>query len=289
MLHHCLSSDIFAEIAMHMLDARDLMRLFAEEEKKEELLLLLPRGATFCAARVLEPSELAWFAERGIGVALAQTQHTDAAGNRFWFENGTVPHRAGGLPAVEWANGDREWWEHGERHRDGGLPAIVELEIRTIPANIKGWVHQWYVRGKRHRDGGLPAYDRSDGERMWYVHGKAHRDDDLPAFEWADGSRDWCRRGILHRDGDQPAKVQVFRTTRNRNRLTWYKNGRIHRDNDLPAIQWDNGDLEWFQGMRHRDGDKPAIIRHAAASVKEAWYFWGRRYNETPRRVRTEG
>jgi hypothetical protein len=31
------------------------------------------------------------------------------------------------LPAVEYANGDKEWWRRGRRHRDDG-PAIIYEE-----------------------------------------------------------------------------------------------------------------------------------------------------------------
>ena len=46
-------------------------------------------------------------------------------------------HRDGGLPAVEWSDGDNEWWVNGELHRDGGLPAVE----RANGAN------EWWVNG----------------------------------------------------------------------------------------------------------------------------------------------
>lgn len=36
-----------------------------------------------------------------------------------------VTHRANGLPAVEYVDGRKEYWEDGKRHRANGLPAIV--------------------------------------------------------------------------------------------------------------------------------------------------------------------
>ena len=47
----------------------------------------------------------------------------------------TVLHREDG-PAIEWANGDTEWYLNGERHRDDG-----------------------------------PAVEWANGDRFWYIHG----------------------------------------------------------------------------------------------------------------------
>ena len=33
-------------------------------------------------------------------------------------------HRDRDLPAIEYANGDKEWWFYGKRHRDNG-PAVI--------------------------------------------------------------------------------------------------------------------------------------------------------------------
>ena len=42
-------------------------------------------------------------------------------GTKFWHLDDRR-HRTDG-PAVEWANGDTEWWQHGIRHRTDG-PAM---------------------------------------------------------------------------------------------------------------------------------------------------------------------
>ena len=39
-----------------------------------------------------------------------------------WFDESGQPHRLDG-PAVEWADGTREWWVEGRRHRLDG-PAV---------------------------------------------------------------------------------------------------------------------------------------------------------------------
>jgi hypothetical protein len=77
-----------------------------------------------------------------------------------WYVNGEL-HRDNGLPAIEWANGDKEWYVNGKCHRDGGLPAII----------FSNGTKEWYQNGKLHRDGGLPAVVRSDGNMLWYKDG----------------------------------------------------------------------------------------------------------------------
>ena len=37
-------------------------------------------------------------------------------------------HRLGGLPAVEWADGYKSYWENGKCHRLGGLPAVEHID-----------------------------------------------------------------------------------------------------------------------------------------------------------------
>jgi hypothetical protein len=75
-------------------------------------------------------------------------------------------HRDGDLPAIEYFNGDKEWWILGKRHRDNGLPAI-----------------EWSNNG---------------GTKFWCVSGKFHRDNDLPAIECGDGYREWFKNGVTY-------------------------------------------------------------------------------------------
>lgn len=50
----------------------------------------------------------------------------DKGDNRWYIGRAVTKtlHREGDLPAVEYANGRKEWYKHGKRHRDGGLPAV---------------------------------------------------------------------------------------------------------------------------------------------------------------------
>jgi hypothetical protein len=108
-----------------------------------------------------------------------------------------------GLPAEEYANGDKHWWVNGKRGRAGGLPA-------TMCAN--GNKH-WYVDDKPGRAGGLPASEYADGDKFWYVDGKLGRADGLPAVERA------------RVNGDK----------------FWYVDGKLGRADGLPAVERANG------------------------------------------------
>jgi hypothetical protein len=48
---------------------------------------------------------------------------------------------------------------------------------------------EWFAYGNRHRLDG-PAVIKANGSKYWYVNGKHHRIDG-PAVEWADGSKAW--------------------------------------------------------------------------------------------------
>ena len=58
-----------------------------------------------------------------------------ANGTKEWRFNGNL-HRDNDLPAIEYANGDKEWWCLGKRHRNKG------------PAVIIGNKKYWYKKGQ---------------------------------------------------------------------------------------------------------------------------------------------
>lgn len=68
-------------------------------------------------------------------------------------------HRPGGLPAIEWRNGTKEWYEHGERHRADG-PAHL----------LSDGGAEWWQNGSKHRADG-PAVISSTGREEWWLHG----------------------------------------------------------------------------------------------------------------------
>ena len=80
----------------------------------------------------------------------------DEEGNTRWYKDAKckVFHRENG-PAIERADGHKEWWQCGQRHRIDG-PAI-----------------EWY-----------------DGDKSWWQNGQRHRTDG-PAIEYHDGTKEW--------------------------------------------------------------------------------------------------
>jgi hypothetical protein len=70
-------------------------------------------------------------------------------------------------PAIEYANGCKEWWIHGKRHREDS-----------------------------------PAIEWGNGMKEWWIHGKLHRADG-PAVEVDDHEykyNKWCFRGSYCED-----------------------------------------------------------------------------------------
>jgi hypothetical protein len=88
-----------------------------------------------------------------------------------------VRHRLDG-PAVEFADGGKEWFVNGRLHRDDG-PA----------AEYDGGDKYWCIKGKLHREDG-PAIEWSIGHKKWFINGKLHRDDG-PAIEYANGEKEY--------------------------------------------------------------------------------------------------
>ena len=84
----------------------------------------------------------------------------DAFGTTRWYKDAKckVLHREVG-PAVEWAHGSNEWWQHDQRHRTDG-PAIEWADGTT----------GWYQNGLLHRTDG-PAIEWADGTKRWYING----------------------------------------------------------------------------------------------------------------------
>jgi hypothetical protein len=106
--------------------------------------------------------------------------------SKFYYRDGTTSekrdfsktlHREDG-PAVEWANGDRDWFINGKYHRVDG-PALEMVGVGG----------EWYIDDRLHRIGG-PAVDIPNRLLSWYVDGKLHRLDG-PATWWYDGERTW--------------------------------------------------------------------------------------------------
>ena len=132
--------------------------------------------------------------------------------NRVEYRLNGKPHRLDG-PAIEYSNGDKEWYVEGKLHRLDG-PA-VELADGT---------KEWYVEGNRHRLYG-PAIEYSDGDKVWYVDGNLHREDG-PAVESSNGDKCWYLYNKLHRT-DGPAVEWADGGKR------WYIDGKEYSEEDF--------------------------------------------------------
>jgi hypothetical protein len=120
------------------------------------------------------------------------------------------------------------WFYAGELHREDA-PAIIRAD----------GIQEWYWHGQRHRNGDLPAIVFPDGIRMeYYKYGKWHRGGDLPAIIFDHRNMSWYKHGYLHRDGDQPAVLL-------NNDYEWYQNGLMHRDGGKPAAIWPSFGVRW--------------------------------------------
>ena len=82
--------------------------------------------------------------------------HINEFGTKHYYSDREmrIRHREDG-PAVEYADGDKEWWINGKRHREDG-----------------------------------PANEYADGSKSWFINGKYHREDG-PAVEYTNGSKEW--------------------------------------------------------------------------------------------------
>ena len=204
-----------------------------------------------------------------------------------WYKNGKV-HREGDLPAymdLKYPETFLTWYKNGVMHRDGDLPALIDGDKKV-----------WYKNGVIHRESGLAAY--VDGKtQKWYVRGLLHRENDLPAIIEHEFltythppqnhmSISWFRDGKLHRDVDRPAVIRgkeeyVVRFLDNSMYdITdpWEKD--YFQSWDVP-FKWPiDIKQEWYvDGIRHRDGDKPAIREGHGYCV---WYKNGEKSRDNP-------
>ena len=85
----------------------------------------------------------------------------DVLGNTRWYKDAKckILHRENG-PAIEWLNGDIEWWQNDQLHRIDG-PAI----------ECADGTKRWYQRSQRHRTDG-PAVEYTNGYLEWWLNDK---------------------------------------------------------------------------------------------------------------------
>jgi hypothetical protein len=120
-------------------------------------------------------------------------------GDRVWRNEAGELHRLDG-PAKMMINGTKEWWVHGQIHREGGPGNLGQIHPAIEYAN---GCKEWWSHDQRHREDS-PAIEWVDGDlKEWWIHGKRHREDG-PAIEWGNGMKEWWIHGKPHR-ADGPA------------------------------------------------------------------------------------
>jgi hypothetical protein len=105
----------------------------------------------------------------------------DNNGTKRWYNEQGQRHREDG-PAIDCANGDKEWFLNGTLHREDG-PAIEWAD----------GAKSWFLNGTLHREDG-PAVEWANGDKYWYLNDKLHREDG-PAMEWMNGDKSWYING----------------------------------------------------------------------------------------------
>ena len=82
----------------------------------------------------------------------------EKCGDIAYYLNGEY-HREDG-PAIEYANGTKEWFLNGKQNRTNG-PAVEFADGGK----------KWYLNDKYHREDG-PAVELASGYKAWYLNGK---------------------------------------------------------------------------------------------------------------------
>jgi hypothetical protein len=139
-----------------------------------------------------------------------------ANGTKQWLVNG-LPHRLDG-PAIEWADGDKQWWINGvnysyedwkkEVEHRKNLDTIYGKGTKQSGLNLKGLTEQEEKNGDVSPDGESTLKMYINGDKFWRnKQGHYHRLDG-PAIEWADGDKQWWINGIQYSYEDWKKEVE---------------------------------------------------------------------------------
>jgi hypothetical protein len=82
-------------------------------------------------------------------------------------------------------DGTKEWWQKGKLHRDSDLPAIEYADGQK----------EWLKNGQHHRLH-QPSVICQNGAKLWHLNGQLHRNDG-PAVEDYNGNCQWYQNGKL--------------------------------------------------------------------------------------------
>jgi len=129
-------------------------------------------------------------------------------GNKYWHIY-NILHREDDLPAVEFPNGDKLWYNNNKYHRIDG------------PAKIySNGGKYWYNNDKCQRLDG-PAIEFINGDIEWRITNKLHRING-PAMEYKSGYKEWYFNGHTHRVNG-PA---IIYNNEYKEYKEWYINGK---------------------------------------------------------------
>ena len=92
----------------------------------------------------------------------------DECGDKRYYNSAGQRHREDG-PAVERADGDKQWYIDGKLHRENG-PAV----------EYANGTKAWYIDGKLHRENG-PAIERANGSKEWYINNREITEEEFNA------------------------------------------------------------------------------------------------------------
>ena len=152
-----------------------------------------------------------------------------------WQMDGLI-HREG-APSVIYRDENgvvkrEEYYHHGQRHRENGLPAIVDIFHQR---------KEWFEYDQLHRENGpaIYCYDGTEDRpysQAWYYRGQEHRKAG-PSGTIDSGQvlelEMWKRHGVLHRE-DGPAHVERDPQTGIITDELWRRNGEPYRRGGKP-------------------------------------------------------
>jgi hypothetical protein len=151
--------------------------------------------------------------------------------------------------------------------------------------NEKGKCWQWFnSNDKLHNEDG-PAIECDNGDKYWFIEGKLHRENG-PAVEYIKGDKEWWIYGELYKIDKYSHKVYYFfgdlyRINKYTHTVWLDKKGSKHRIGG-PAVEYINGDEEWWvEGRLHRL-DGPAVIRKNLTQDKKRSFYMFNSVDKTP-------
>jgi len=179
----------------------------------------------------------------------------DKYGTIIYFDENNDFHNSIG-PAIEYKNGDKEYWIHGELHKLDG-PAVI----------CSNGYKEYWVNGVRHRLDG-PAIESSLGYKEYRINDELHRLDG-PAVIYPDGNVEyWVNNNKL-------AKEEFDRLTKNKEYSIKNSFLTVLSDNEEYS-DYSNLDIqpeEFIQRYPSRRKEKEDIVKYRLEQGNEETFF----------------